>query len=459
MQTKIISADDRLRLCARPEDHFFDRKALAVDGKKVQKIAVALANADGGEFAIGILDDADQADPNLRWAPASKIESFNGHLQALSTIQPAVAFSCTFLESTANAGHVMLVEIPKSPHVHCVSDGTVYLRVGAQSLPVKDPERIAALGFAKGAASYEDTPLIDAVSEDVVDAAELKSFLLGYSPTSEPLEFAVNQNLLDRGTWKPRVAGVLLFHAAPSAIIPKKCAVKVVRYETKEEEPERDHLKATVTIEGPTYSLIHQTVQQVASIMASVSVWTASGLKPMAYPPEAIWEIVVNAIIHRDYSISDDVQILIFNNRIEVISPGRLPGYVTTANILEARYTRNAKLVRTLSRYPAPPNKDVGEGLNTAFQKMKEWKLKAPEISADATSVRVVIPHIPLASPSELILEFLATNPMIRNHQAREITGIKSENHVKEEFYKLRDAGLLEMVPGLKGAASAWRRT
>ncbi|MBA2883216.1 putative HTH transcriptional regulator [Desulfosalsimonas propionicica] len=150
---------------------------------------------------------------------------------------------------------------------------------------------------------------------------------------------------------------------------------------------------------------------------------------------------------------------MIFNNRIEVLSPGRLPGYVTVENILDARYSRNSKIVRTLNRYKEAPNKDLGEGLNTTFQKMKEWGLKDPEIFEDKNYVKVVLPHIPLAAPTEAILEFLKTNERITNFQARDITGIKSENLVKIEFYKLRDAGLLEMVPGLKGPKSAWQLT
>jgi ATP-dependent DNA helicase RecG len=198
-------------------------------------------------------------------------------------------------------------------------------------------------------------------------------------------------------------------------------------------------------------------VQQVTDIMSGVSVWTTAGLTNLQYPPEAVWEIIVNALIHRDYSISDDVQIRVFDNRIEVISPGKLPGYVSVQNILEARYSRNSKIVRNLARYPNPPNKDLGEGLNTAFQKMKEWRLRQPEIEEDGNYVRVTIPHMPLASPTEAILEFLNTNSTITNRQAREITGIRSENLVKIEFYELRDEDLLEMVPGLKGPAAAWQ--
>lgn len=193
--------------------------------------------------------------------------------------------------------------------------------------------------------------------------------------------------------------------------------------------------------------------------MSSISVWTPDGLKTLNYPPEAIWEVVVNALIHRDYSISDDVQVLIYNNRIEVLSPGRLPGYVTVENILEARYARNTKIVRTLNRYKEAPNKDLGEGLNTTFQRMKEWGLKQPEIVEERNYVKVTLPHIPLATPSEAILRFLTKNDMITNSQARDITGIKSENLVKVEFYKLRDEGFLERAPGLKGPKSAWRLT
>ncbi|ANK98167.1 MULTISPECIES: AlbA family DNA-binding domain-containing protein [Rhizobium] len=52
-----ISKDDALALCTRPEGDLYDKKAAAIDGKKVEKIAVAFANADGGEFIIGIADD------------------------------------------------------------------------------------------------------------------------------------------------------------------------------------------------------------------------------------------------------------------------------------------------------------------------------------------------------------------------------------------------------------------
>lgn len=457
MNRKTLIEKDVLSLLTRDEDHFFDRKSLASSGKTVQKIAVAFANSDGGEFVVGVADVAEEVNPDRRWKGATQIEDFNSHLQALTEIKPPLQSEYSILDSPGRDGLVLLVRVEKSAEVHQTADGTVYIRRGAQSLPLKEPQRILELQFAKGAASFEDQILANVATEEISEATELKRFLLEYSPKSDPLEFTLNQNLVDRKTWEPRVAGVLLFSGNPAAVMPRKCSVKVARYETKEDDPEREHLKSTVTQEGPLYPLIHDTVKVVTETMSAVAVWTTTGLKTLQYPPEAVWEIIVNAIIHRDYSISDDVQIRIFDNRIEVISPGRLPGYVSVDNILDARYSRNSKIVRSLARYPNPPNKDLGEGLNTAFQKMKEWRLKQPVIVEDGNYVKVTIPHIPLAAPTEAILEFLKNNPTITNRQAREITGIRSENLVKIEFYKLRDEGLLEMVPDLKGPAAAWR--
>jgi ATP-dependent DNA helicase RecG len=326
MKQKTLGEKDAASLVTRDEDHFFDRKSLQASGKAIQKVAVAFANSDGGEFVVGVADVDEEPKADNRWKGASKIEDFNGHLQALSEIKPAVPTEFTVFDAPNKPGLVLCVRVEKSSEVHQTADGTVYIRKGAQSLPLRDHQGILALQFAKGAASFEDQTLADVPTEHISEAAELRRFLLEYSPKTDPLEFVVNQNLVDRKTWEPRVSGILLFNDNPAAAMPRKCSVKIVRYETKEDDPERDHLKSTLTLEGPLYPLIHKTVEKVTEEMSAVAVWTTAGLRTLQYPPEAIWEIIVNALIHRDYSISDDVQIRIFDNRIEVVSPGKLPG-------------------------------------------------------------------------------------------------------------------------------------
>jgi ATP-dependent DNA helicase RecG len=459
MQVREVSKTDALSLSSQPEGHFYDRKAAQIKGAKLQKIVCAFANADGGDVYVGIADDKDEVDPEKRWTGAPNMEAFNQLIQSLMELSPSPPMILEFLRSSLSGNYVLHIQVDKSQSVHQTSDGTVYERKGAQSLPIKEAKRITALGFAKGASSYEDMLVDSADAEDVVDSQEINIFLSEYSPKTDPLDLSLNKGLIDRKNFKPKVCGLLLFSNDPSGVIPKKCSVKIIRYETKEDDPERDHLAFTETIEGPLYPLIRASVERVTEIMSSISVWTTEGARSMQYPPETLWEIVVNSVIHRDYSISDDVQIQIFDNRIEVLSPGRLPGFVSRENILDVRYARNPKIVGMLSKYKNAPNKDIGEGLNTAFQKMKEWRMRNPEIMEEDNYVRVVIPHASLATPQEAIMEFLANNPTITNKQARDITGIKSENAVKSEFYKLRDTGRIEMIPELKGNKAAWRLT
>lgn len=458
MKTKKISRIDFENIAQKSEGHFFDIKSRDIDGRGIQKITVAFANADGGEFVIGVKDKKNALGVMERWDGFTDIEAMNGALQAIFEIKPSAEVNYEFLTCEDAEGYLFRVTVEKSAEVLATGDGRVILRHGAQSLSIKDPARIQELAFSKGATSFEDRVLSGLPTELITDSVEMKEFLSGYSPETDPLDFVINQNLVDYRSWEVRAAAALLFHPTPSAVLPRKCAVKVSRYETREDDPEREHLAEQRTVEGPLYELITQSVKAVTDLMSSVKVWTGGGIGTLDYPPEAVWETIANAIIHRDYSISDDVQIYIFNDRIDIHSPGRLPGYVTVENILDARFSRNTKIVRTLNRYENPPNKDMGEGLNTAFQKMKEFGLRSPTIYEEGNYVVVRLPHTPLATPGEAIMKFLETHDRITNREAREITGIKSENLVKIEFYKLRDTGLLEQIPELKGPKSAWRK-
>ena len=154
MHTRIITATEVLALSTREESHFYDKKGPAIDGRKVQKIAVAFANADGGEFIIGIADDEDEPLPENRWRGTEKIESLNSHLQALFDISPSLDLRYEILRCDTKPGLCLRVQIEKSSDVHKTSDGTVYQRYGAQSLPIKDPQKITELAFAKGASSF-----------------------------------------------------------------------------------------------------------------------------------------------------------------------------------------------------------------------------------------------------------------------------------------------------------------
>ncbi|UBZ06168.1 putative DNA binding domain-containing protein [Salegentibacter mishustinae] len=458
MKERKLSEKEIIQLCERDENHFYDNKAFEIKGDKIQKIAVAFANADGGEFIIGIKDKKEEKNALNRWQGIQDIESFNFVFQNLTQLSPTIPHSYEFLKDNSDK-YALRITIEKSESVHKTANNTVYIRKSAQSLPIRDPLQIQALSYSKGESSYEDTLVNSATAEDIFESEEINNFLSDYSPQSDPIDFTVNQNLVDRKTYEPRTAGILLFSQNPTPLLPKRCGIKINRYETSEEIPERTHLKKQYSIEGCLNEQIKQASDIITNIMESVQIMGTKGLEKVKYPPETIWEILVNAVIHRDYSISDDIQVLVFNNRIEIKSPGKLPGYVTIENILDARFSRNSKLVRVLNKYKNPANKDMGEGLNTAFQKMEEFRLEPPKIFEDGNYIKVVISHTSLASPEERVMEYLEINEQIKNRQAREISGVKSENVMKRHFYDLRDKGLIEPVMSKTGKkVVAWKK-
>jgi ATP-dependent DNA helicase RecG len=304
MLIETIHDKDAYDLCTRQEGHFFDRKAIGVKGAKIQKIAVAFANADGGEFVIGIVDSADEPDAAKRWMGQATQEDFNEQIQTLTEITPTLPFRFSFLACPPRMGLVLHVQVDKSAQVHSTAEKKVYVRVGAQSLHIASAEQITALAFSKGAKSFEDYVVPASRMELIVESSAIQSFLTDYSPKTDPVDFVVNQQLVDFKTWEPTVAGILLFSDQPSANMPRQCAIKIARYVTREDEPERDYLKDTFTVEGPLYSLIHKTVEQVKAIMSSISVWTTNGLQPVDYPPETIWEILVMFCLSRNDTLS-----------------------------------------------------------------------------------------------------------------------------------------------------------
>lgn len=465
METILISEEDAITFLNKDEDHFFDVTAKNYSGEAVQKKCVAFANSDGGELLIGILDKGEK---NLsggifeRWSGFDNIEKSNNTIVDICNgVKPGIPnifFEFLLIKGHEELGRVLKVFIEKSPNVHQTSSGNVYIRKGAQCLHLKNPDQITSLKLSKGEYSYENQRVEQYPVDRLVESEELESFLRGYSPKTDSVVFLKKQLLVSTSDEKmqPIYAGVLLYDENPSVVLPKKCAIKIVRYDTTEQTPERAHLKQQETVEGPLYKQAKESIDIVLRIIESIPLMGPTGLVRAKYPKEAIQEILVNAIIHRDYNISDDVIIYIFNNRIEVHSPGSLPGHITEKNILDERFSRNAKIVRLLNKYPDRPNKDIGEGLNTAFQKMREVRLKDPIILAQENRVVIVLPHEELASPEEQILQYLETHREINNTTAREITNIKSEGSIQKCFAKLRKRGLITLCPEKRGASSSW---
>lgn len=453
--TQAVTDEQVGKILQMQESHFVDLKAIEIQPSKLTHAIAAFANADGGELYVGIDEVGPQRE--RKWRGFKRIEDANAHLQVFESLFPlGQEFDYTFLSAPSEHGLVLQVMVRKSSEIKRAADGKIYVRRGAQKLPVTTTEDIRRLEYAKGIASFE-TEVTQAPKDTVTNSLEIIEFMLQVIPTSDPEPWLRKQQLLRDE--RPTVCGVLLFADDPQAILPKRCGVKIYRYKTPETVGTRETLAfVPITVEGAAIKQIRAAVDETIRVVEEARTLGEHGLEQIQYPAEAIHEILTNAVIHRDYSIADDIHIRVYDNRVEVESPGRLPAHITPANILDERFARNGNLVRLLNKYPNPPNKDIGEGLNTAFNALRKLGLKEPIIENRENSVLVTIRHERLASHMELILAYLETHDTIRNKEARDICFVAADYTMKRILGHLEERQLIERVSGTSFGTTAYQK-
>lgn len=453
---KDIPENDVEILLSKEEGHFFDFKAIEIAPASLTKSISAFANSSGGEIIVGA-DERKTPTGRVRyWRGFGDQEAANPIYQVIESLGGIDICSCTFLSSDDQNGYLLHIIVRKTQGIVKATNGFPYVRRNAQNIKVENAESLRKLELEKGIRSFEDdtVPLdINLISNSVT----VIRFMLSEVPHAEPESWLRSQFLIVREN--PTVASVMLFADQPQAALPKRSAIKIFRYTTAEEGIEREQLAFDpITIEGSVVNLIYSAVDETKRIVEGIKRLTPDGLEDISYPDETLHEIITNAVLHRDYSIATDIQIRIYDDRVEVHSPGRLAGHITIESVLDEQFARNGKMVRIANKFPNAPNKDVGEGLNTAFSAMRKIRLKEPEITETENSVVVYIRHQRLASPAQIIMEYLEMNKEITNRIAREITGLRRDVQVKDQFVALRRSKLLEQVPGKRGRASAWRK-
>ncbi|MEN5243001.1 ATP-binding protein [Pseudomonas atacamensis] len=450
-----LSKDQAQNIIAIQESFLNDIKAKEIKPAKLSETISAFANAAGGDVYIGISEN--KADGGRSWDGFDDPEAANDVSHVLFQAHPfGNHLKFEFLKSADHHGYVLHITIKKVKEIVKSSSGDIYIRVNAGKQKIDTPEKLKRLELDKGIVTFENE-WVEIPLKRLENSVSIINFLINVIPSGEPKTYLDNQDLLKEN--HARVSGILLFCDNPAVYLPKRCSIKIMRYRTKENDIGREFLEGTpLTVEGDAYNLIYSAVSATKEIVERIGKLGVVGLENIKYPDETLHEVITNAVLHRDYSIVSDIQIRVFDNRIEVESPGKLPGHVTPNNILDTQSARNPAVVRLINKFPNPPNKDVGEGLNTAFRAMELLRLKPPEILERDNSVLIIIKHESLGSPEELVMTYMDSHDEITNSIARDLTGIKSENIMKRVFLRLKSRNMLEPIPERKGAAAAWRK-
>ena len=205
------------------------------------------------------------------------------------------------------------------------------------------------------------------------------------------------------------------------------------------------------TIGGNLYGQIDNTIKHFREIYReSPKVLEDGFFRPNIRIPEDVFhEAVTNAVIHRNYLLSDDIQVRFFDDRIEVESPGTYPGNVTSNNIRHTRCARNVLIERTLDKFSVSPNHNIGEGVKRMFALMEKEGLYPPYYvpqNACPHSVLLVLYNMRRDESWEPVSSYLDDCHSITNKEARGVTSIDSPTVMSRLLSKWVDMGLLEKV-------------
>lgn len=171
-QAETITKENLQKLFAIQEDHYNDFKAKEISGKKFSKAVSAFANADNGDIYIGIREEP--ITKIKHWEGFASIEEANAFIQVLDSIPNIDGYyDIDFLLYPPYGTYVMKVSVFKTQAIVKTTDDKIYIRKGAQSLPVDTAEKLRRLELDKGITSYENEPVGDS---QISDAAESDVF-------------------------------------------------------------------------------------------------------------------------------------------------------------------------------------------------------------------------------------------------------------------------------------------
>lgn len=429
------------KLLAMPESVHLETKR--VSNKMVSKALetiCAFANTGGGILALG-LEDAEKAKGIARLYGLSENPEAVDELRrkVLTHLMPAVEglrwvrIECKLRDG--NDGNVLLVMVPQSPKVHSILDDGTWTRMDASNREMTASE-ITDLTYRRGVISAESEPV--SVPFELLDTevwryfASSRGFLSG--DVSDRL-FRIGLAKRVGGELQPVKAAVLLFADEPGGLLAtyqSRADVRVFHYRGNRIEPGAvpNLLKPPKTITGPISRQITQATAYVLDELASGLTLASSGFKTVhRYPERVIKEALTNAVIHRDYRLNKDIHVRIFDNRIEIESPGLFPGTITPANIGKVgSFARNPLIARNLREFPEPPNVDAGEGVRMMFEEMRSANLFPPFFAEnpDAAQPSVTLTLHNEARPPiwEQVSDWIDRNGPLSNSDLCRIAGI-----------------------------------
>lgn len=348
---------------------------------------VAMANSQGGRLFLGVVGPKGSV-IGVRNAE----NAIDRVLQAALNADPPLIIPLPRV-SKINTRTIIVAYVPRGmPHVYSL-DGRFLYRQGVENQALK-PRDIRRLLIERGETSFETEVARGASLEDIdweKANAYVSSLGIFRDMTVETVLFKRGCLVEQDGRLRPTNAGVLLFGKDPGRYV-RGAEITAARFagENMSDKFNRQDIGGTLPDQlrrAETFLLDHlRRSQQLGKTMARED--------RFEYPMEAARELVVNAVAHRDYNIEgDSIRLFLFRDRMEVNSPGGLPGPVTISNIKDERFSRNPAIVQVLADLGFIER--LGYGVDRVIDLMAEQSLRAPEFTETAGGFRVTLFNAP----------------------------------------------------------------
>ena len=455
MSTPLFTEAELRDLVSRDEGQFLEFKSTwdrSGDGpKQVKRRAVrdaiaeavaAFANADGGLLLVGVEDDGS---PTGHDYPADVVEDFVSVPRR--RLRPPV--SCRTGRLTIAGAEVLAFNVPVAPEaVVIIGNGSPY-RVGDHVMR-EAQEVINERKQAYRRVGYEQRFRAGATLEDI-DLELAREFLartqVGRRPVLEALRY---YGLIDHAAreWRVTNAALLLFAKAPALRWHPRAGLRVFRVAGRSRKHGRQR---NVTQVGRADPPLARAIDE-ARLLAGRQIGRSERLNGLYFEetpeyPEFAWqEAIVNAFAHRDYEQQGrEVETWLYEDRMEVSSPGELFPPVTLALLRERRpahATRNPLMVRVLA--DAGIIRDEGEGIARIFDEMEENLLRAPEVEMEDGVFTVRLFNERLATGPETVPGIAELPDPPRAVRASGRLSIAGPGSGAVEFANARLAGLRE---------------
>lgn len=407
------------------------------------KTSIAFANAAGGRIIIGV-DDISHEVVGITNDDRNKIyDDFPNSLYD-STNPSLIA---QIYEQNFGEHSVLIIEIPASPRKPYflkskgISNGT-YIRVGSSTRKATQ-EYIEDLTREAHRVNYDE----EIIHEDIeILSKDLLHEFFGAKVTKKRLlaEKIIARKPANKEQYCPTIAGILMFTETSHDYIPESL-VRCTQFKGIEG---RDILR--------TEDIMGTLEQQATNSLKTLTNWLIThyelrGVKltgQIPVPTDALREAIINALLHRKYTIPGATKIAIYDNRIEIFSPGCFPGLVDINSLGDGTtYLRNPTLVRLA--YQVALVETRGTGIRLIYDSCKKAGIKKPIYHEEADFVKIVFYLEPdtdsYESERDAIMAFAKLQKNVTAQQVADYLSV-SRNTAIRKLSELIDANLIRKV-------------